>query len=297
MAILSDLSGDLAAVVAAAGQAVVRVEGHHRFPGSGIIWSSDGLIATAHHILEDDEKIRVGLADGESSEATLVARDPTTDLALLRVSTKLEAPAAWVEPQELRVGHLVLALGRPGRTVRAALGIVSALGESWRTRAGGSVDRYLQTDTSVYPGFSGGPLVTVKGNIAGLNTSALLRGTTVTIPTPTVRQVVAELLARGRISRGYLGVGIQPARLPSRSAQQLDQATGLLVVSVDPDSPAEQAGLVLGDTIVTIGGKPVRHWDDLLALLGRDQIGVTVDVRIVRADQLRELTAIIGERP
>ena len=119
MAILSDLSADLAAIVATAGQAVVRVEGHHRFPGSGTLWSSDGLVITAHHNLRDDEGIRVGINGGKSSEATLVGRDPTTDLALLRVSAKLPDSPEWAGPEDLRVGHLVLSLGRPGRTVRA----------------------------------------------------------------------------------------------------------------------------------------------------------------------------------
>ncbi len=297
MSILTDLSGDLAAVVASAGQSVVRIEGRHRNPASGIIWSSDGLIVTAHHVLREDENISIGLSNGKSSEAALVGRDPTTDLALLRTSIKLESASTWVEPADMRVGHLVLALGRPGRTVRAALGIISALGESWRTPAGGSIDHYLQTDASVYPGFSGGPLVTVDGHIIGVNTSALLRGITVTIPAPTVRQVIDELLTRGRVTRGYLGVGIQPARLPSELAQKLNQETGLLVVSVEPDSPAEQARLVLGDTIVSIGDKPTRQWDDLLALLGKDQIGNTVGMQIVRAGQLKKLTATIGEHP
>ncbi len=296
MAILSSLSSDLAAIVASAGQSVVRIEGRRRFPASGIVWSADGLIVTAHHVLTQDENIRVGLPDGKSVEATLVGRDPTTDLALLSDKAKSKT-STWVDPDNLRVGHLVLALGRPGRTVQAALGIVSAQGESWRTPAGGSIDHYLQADASGYPGFSGGPLVTMEGSVVGVNTSGLLRGTTVTIPTPTVRQTVEELLARGRIARGYLGIGMQAARLPSNLAKQLEQETGLLVISVDPDSPAEQAGLVLGDTIVAIGGKPVRHSDHLLALLGRDQIGVTVDVRIVRAGQLQELTATIGEHP
>ncbi len=297
MSILSDLSGNLAAIVTEAGKSVVRVEGRKRYPASGIVWSSEGLILTAHHVLTEEEGIKVGLGDGQSLEATLVGRDPTTDLALLRVATKLETSTKWAEPENLRVGHLVLALGRPGKTVRAAMGIISALGESWRTVAGGSIDHYLQTDTTAYPGFSGGPLVSVEGNIIGVNTSGLLRGIAVTIPAPTVRQVVQELLARGRISRGYLGVGTQPARLPSDLAQQTGQETGLLVISVEPGSPADKAGLVLGDTIIAISGKPVRHFDDLMAALGKDQVGVAVELRIVRAGKLQNLTVTIGEHP
>ncbi len=297
MGILSTLSTDLAAAVASVADKVVRVEGRRRLPASGIIWSPDGLVVTANHVLTGDENIGVGLSDGTLVQATLVGRDPTTDLALLRIETKTTVPAVWAGAEELRVGHIVLALGRPGKTVRAAMGIVSALGDAWRTGAGGAIAHYVQSDTSSYPGFSGGPLVTVEGKVIGLNTSGLLRDTTVAVPTANVRQVVDELLKRGRISRGYLGVGIQPVRLPAELARQIGQETGLLIISVDSGSPGERAGLVLGDTILTLGQQPVRHWDDLMALLGKDQIGREVDIRVLRAGQVQERRATIGERP
>jgi S1-C subfamily serine protease len=297
MSILSDLSGELAAITESAGQTVVSVERRRNVPASGIVWSTDGLIITTHHALRDDDNIRVALGDGKPIEASLVGRDPTTDLALVRVSAKLDAKASWGGTEDLRVGHLVLALGRPGKTIRAALGIVSALGEGWRTPAGGVVDRYLQTDASSSPGFSGGPLVNMDGSVIGMNTSGLLRNTTVTVPTATVRQVIEELLSRGHISRGYLGVGMQPARLPPALARELGQETGLLVMSVESGSPAEKAGLVFGDTIVSISGESVGHWDDLHAVMGKDKIGTQVKVRIVRAGRLQELSAAISEHP
>lgn len=294
---LKAFSDALAAIVEAVGPAVVRVEARRRLPGSGIIWSADGVIVTAHHVVERDENIRVGLSDGSTVAAELVGRDPTTDLAVVRVeATGLPTPT-WAGIDGLRVGHLVLALGRPGRTVQATLGIVSALSEKeWRTPMGGPVDRYLQTDVVMYPGFSGGPLVDVSGRVLGVNTSALLRGVSLTLPTPTVGRVVETLLAHGRVRRGYLGVGAQPVRLPAALGRQLGQETGVLVVSVEPGSPAERAGLVLGDTIVTLDGQAVRHLDDLLALLSGDRIGRSVPVRIVRAGQVQELTVVIGER-
>jgi S1-C subfamily serine protease len=177
------------------------------------------------------------------------------------------------------------------------LGIVSALGEGWRTPAGGRVEPYLQTDLVMYPGFSGGPLVDVAGGVLGLNTSALLRGISLAVPTPTVRQVVETLLAHGRVRRGYLGVGAQPVRLPADLAEQVGQETGLLLVSVEPDAPADEAGLTLGDTIVALDGQPVRHMDELLALLGGDRVGASVPAGIVRGGQTQELTVTIGERP
>jgi S1-C subfamily serine protease len=302
--VLRDLSDALAATVEIAGSSVVRVEARRRLPASGIVWSSDGVIVTAHHIIERDENISIGLPDASSDQSvpvTLVGRDPTTDLAVLRVaSSGVQAssltPTTWAEPESLKVGHLVLALGRPGRTAQATLGIVSALGESWRTPAGGRVDAYLQTDLVMYPGFSGGPLVDVSGQVLGLNSSALLRGISVTVPTPTLRQVVETLLAHGHVRRGYLGVGAQAVRLPEALKEHVGQETGLLLISVEADGPAGRGGLLLGDTIVALEGQPVRHMDDLLALLSSDQAGATVPVRIVRGGQVQEVAVTIGER-
>lgn len=298
--VLRNVSDALATTVETAGPSVVRVEARRRLAASGIVWSSDGVIVTTHHVVERDENITVGLPGGESLSADLVGRDPTTDLAVLRAGGVQGAdltPPTWAEPEGLRVGHLVLGLGRPGRTVQATLGIVSALGEGWRTPAGGRVEPYLQTDLVMYPGFSGGPLVDVSGRVLGLNTSALLRGISLSVPTPNVRRVVEVLLAHGRVRRGYLGVGAQPVRLPATLAGQLGQETGLLLVSVEPDGPAGQGGLLLGDTIVALDGQSVRHMDDLLALLSSDRVGATAPVRFVRGGQVQELTVTIGERP
>ena len=295
--ILSKLSDALAETVELVGKSVVRVEGRSRLPASGFVWSPDGVIVTAHHVLERDDSIGVGLADGQTAQATLVGRDPTTDLAVLRAQNGDLSTPGWTEPDGVRVGNLALALGRPGRTVQATLGVVSALGGSWRTRAGGLIDRYLQTDVAMYPGFSGGPLVDASGQVFGLNTSALLRGITVSLPLPTIRTAVETLLAHGRVRRGYLGVGFQVVRLPDGLEPQPDQETGLLVASVEPGSGAHQGGLLLGDTIVTLNGKPVRHPDDLLALLSAESVGQAMPVRIVRGGNVQELTVTIGERP
>jgi S1-C subfamily serine protease len=272
------------------------VEARRRLPASGIVWSADGTIVTAHHVVRRDEKIRVGLPDGETVPASLVGRDPTTDLAVLRVEVADLTPAAWATPDALRVGHMVLALGRPGRTVQATLGIVSALGDAWKTPAGGQLDRYLQTDVVMYPGFSGGSLVDPAGQVLGVNTSALLRGVSLAVPTPTVRRVVEMLQAHGRVRRGFLGVSIQPVRLPEDPARQLGQETGILLVAVERGSPAGEAGLLLGDTIVALDNEPVRHMDELSALLSADKVGAEVPVRIVRGGKVQELRVVIGER-
>jgi S1-C subfamily serine protease len=263
------------------------------------VWSRDGIIITTHHVIEQDDNIRVGLHSGQMVDATLVGRDVTTDLAVLRVaSAELESPP-WAEPDgsTLLVGHLVLALGRPGQRVQATLGIVSALGDSWRTPAGGLMDRYVQTDIVMYPGFSGGPLVNMSGQILGLNTSALLRERSLAIPLVTLRRVTEMLLAHGRMRRGYLGVSTQAVRLPAALSERLGQETGLLLITAESNSPAEQAGLLLGDTLVALDGTPLRHPDDLLSCLSTERIGTTGLVRLVRGGEIQERSIVIGERP
>lgn len=293
---LSDLSNALSGIVESAGQSLVRVEARRRLPASGIVLSADGIIATANHAVERGEGFTVGLPDGQSAAAALIGRDPTTDLAVLRAETQGLAPAALAAVDDLRVGHLVLALGRPGQTAQATLGIASALGPAWRTPAGGEVDRYLQTDVVMYPGFSGGPLVDAVGQVRGLNTSALLRGVSLAIPSSTIQRVADALLAHGRVRRGYLGVGAQAVRLPTAISEKIGQETGLLIMSVNPGSPADEAGLLLGDTIVGLDGQPVRHLDNLLALLSGDRVGVEVSVRIVRSGELQDVMVPVGER-
>lgn len=295
--VLASLSEALATIVAQAGSTVVRVEGRRGLPASGIVWSTEGVIVTAHHVVEQDDNISLGLADGQRVPATLVGRDPATDIAVLRAQLKGLGVPIWADPASLRVGHLVLALGRPGETVRATLGMASALGQGWSTPAGGRVDRYLQTDIVMYPGFSGGPLLDAEGRTIGLNTSALLRGISITVPSGTVRQVVETLLSHGRVQRGYLGVGTQPVRLPPALGQQVNQETGMLVINASPGSPAEQAGLLLGDVILTLGGQPVRSVDDLRTIITGAQVGGGMVIKVVRGGQIRELNIKIGDHP
>ena len=295
--VLPELSEALADAVSKAAAGLVRVEGRERLPATGIVWDAEGLILTAHHVLERDENINVGFEDGETVTAELVGRDPATDLALLRTTKRGSSVPAWAGPEDLRVGHMVLALGRPGKNVQATLGIVSALGDSWRTPAGGPVDRYLQTDTVMYPGFSGGPLVDVQGRFVGLNTSALLRGVSITVPAPTLNRVVQDLSEHGSVRRAYLGVGAQPNRLPDGIAKELGQETGLLLVSVEQGSAAEEGGMFLGDTLVSLGGTPVRHMDDLFTTLDGGLIGKSITARILRSGRLEELTVTPAVHP
>lgn len=293
--VLSGLSDEMAGLVAAAGPYVVRVDGRRRVSASGILWAED-LVVTAHHILEVDETVDVVDGEGERVKAEIVGRDPSTDLAILRVPNSPGEVPAWADPQEVRIGHMVLAIGRPRSSVQATLGIVSALGGAWRTPMGGQVDHYLQTDVVMYPGFSGGPLIDAAGRVVGLNTSALLRGVSVSLPAPTVKRIAETLLEHGRIQRGFLGVSAQPVRLPAGQAEQAGQETGLLLASLEPDGPAEKAGLLLGDVLIGMNGNPLRNLDDLLAGLG-DQAGKTAVFRLLRGGELTEHSVMVGERP
>jgi S1-C subfamily serine protease len=297
MSMLSDLSQALAETVQTAGAAVVRVEARRRMPASGIVWSADGLIITAHHVVEADEGIRVGLADGETVPAELVGRDHTTDLALLRTQASDLNMPRWLETETGKVGHLVLALGRPGESVLATMGIISALDGGWRTPAGGMLDRYLQTDVVMYPGFSGGPLVDVDGRVIGLNTSGLLRGVSLTIGVKSMRQIADMLTKHGRVRRGYLGVSAQPVRLPAAIQAEIDREVGLLLVSVEPESPAEKGGLILGDVIIGIEDEAVQTLDDLMAGLSGDRIGIATRMTVLRGGVATQVTVEPGERP
>lgn len=293
---LQSLSNGLAEVVVTAGPSVVRVEARRHTPASGIVWSADGLIVTANHVVRRDDAIQVGLGDGQKIAATLVGRDPSTDLALLQIDQAGLSPLAQADDAEMSVGHLVLALGRPGRSVQATLGVVSALGDNWRTPMGGQIDAYLQTDVVMYPGFSGGPLVGAGGRLLGLNTSGLGQGVSLAIPAATVSRVVEALRSHGRIRRGYLGVSTQRVRLPEATAQELGQKTGLLVVAVETGSPAESGGITLGDTLLALGGRAIVSHEDLLAALSGEVVGQKEVVRVLRGGQVQEATVKIGER-
>lgn len=290
------LSDGLANVVVTAGPAIVRVEARRHTPGSGILWSADGLIVTANHIVRRDDNITIGLSDGQTAAASLVGRDPSTDLAVLRVEGATGTPLEHASEAEMSAGHLALALARPGRTVQAALGVVSALGESWRTPMGGKIDRYLATDVVMYPGFSGGPLVGANGRLLGLNTSGLGGDASLAIPASTLSRVVEALRANGRVRRGYLGISTQRARLPESIATQVGQKTGLLIIAVESDSPAEAAGLTLGDTLLALSGQSITTHEDLLAALSGDVVGQKEIARVLRGGQVQELSVKIGER-
>ena len=290
---LQEISNAFGEVVKNVSPHIVRVEARRRIPATGVVLGN-GLIATAHHVVRKEKEITIGLEGGETAKADLIGRDPTTDLAIL----KTEATLAKFPIAESvgSVGNLVLAVGRPGKTVRASFGIIAALGDAWRTGMGGTVDNYIENDLAMYPGFSGGPLINAAGEMIGLNTSALVRGVSLTIPASTVARVAQMIEQHGGVKRGYLGISTQTAKLPKNVREQLEQETGLLIVSVESGSPADAAGLVLGDTIVAFANSPIRNHDDLLANLTGDRIGNKSAVSIVRGGALQSVEVELAEK-
>ncbi|MBK8797458.1 MAG: serine protease [Anaerolineales bacterium] len=250
---------------------VVRVEGRNRLPASGVIYRADGVIVTSNHVIERDDELRIGLPGGDSVVAELVVPDSRhgTPAVPARVGSGLSA-ASWVDSEALRVGHLILALGRPGQSIQATLGVVSALGKAWRTGGGGEIDRYLQTDVVMYPGFSGGPLVAADGRIAGVNSSALVRGASVTIPAATAQRRCRDALAHGRMPRGYLGVGLQPVRRRRLAGKSGASRPALMLLLVEAN--ARRTGRAAGRCAGDAGCAAVRQVDDLRALAAGERV-------------------------
>ncbi|MGH2618834.1 MAG: S1C family serine protease, partial [Thermomicrobiales bacterium] len=297
--LLASVSDELAGAVERAGAGVVTVDARRRHPASGIVWNNDGLIATANHVVERDEEIEIGLPDGRSANAALIGRDPGSDLALLRIeaSDLIPLERSTIEP---RVGHLTLAIGRPGPSgAMASLGVITSVGGPLRFRGGGSLERYVRADVAMLPGFSGGPLVDSAGNLIGLNSSTLGRAGQLTVLNASIDATIATLLQHGRVRRGYLGVGAQGVQLPAALAQALanGQEQGLLIVSVEAGGPADAAGLMLGDVILAIDGETVGQVEQLQERLTGERVGKTVPVRIARGGEPREIGVTIGERP
>ena len=297
--VLLSLSNDLAGAVERAGRATVAVNARQRVPSSGIQWRK-GIVVSADHTIERDEDITLTLPDGRTVPATLAGRDPGTDLAVLKVQG-VQWPAAEIgDAAALKVGHVVLAVAPPGEHgLSASVGVVSYLGEAWRTWRGGQIDRFVRPDLTLYPGFSGGPLVDVQGRVMGVNTSGLSRGGALAIPASTVNRVADQLVATGRIARGYLGIGMQPVTVPDALKSKLGLATGggLVVVSVQPGGPAEKAGVLIGDILVALDGKPVADTDDVQALLDPERVGKSIAATVIRGGEVAALTVTVSERP
>lgn len=294
---LAQVSAGFAAAVETAGASTVLVNARRRIPASGVVWSADGTIVTAHHVIERDE-VEVVLADGSKHQATVAGRDPGSDIAVLKIGPTGLTPALRAPAGSAKVGNLVLAVGRPSlEGPMASLGVVGAIGGPWRTFRGGEVEGYIRTDTTFFPGFSGGPLVDAEGRVVGINSARLGRGAGLTVPVAAVERIAADLLAGGQVRRAYLGISSQLARLPvALAALAGGRETGLLIISVEPDSPADAAGVLIGDILIELGGQPVDDTDSLQAQLGPSHIGQATPASVLRGGERKDLTVTIGER-
>ena len=293
---LTDFSNGLTAAVEKAAASTILVDARKRYPASGIVYADD-LVLTADHVVTREDDLKVGLPDGRSLNATIAGRDPGTDLALLRLAEKVLTPAKTSD--SIKVGQLVLALGRPNEAgMQASWGIVTAISGPTRTFRGGSLDEYVQTETTPYPGFSGGPLINTEGEVLGLNTSGLTRGSSLTIPVKVAWRIADALSKHGSVKRGYLGVRTQPVDVPeaARQALQREQSHGLLVLWIEEGGPAEKAGLLVGDILVAVSGQPVGDPDDLFAALNGDTVGKTIALEVLRGGRPETVTVTVGER-
>jgi len=297
-ALLESLSNELAAAVESGGRAVVAIHARRRIPASGVHWRSGVIVATNHTINRDDN-ISVTLPDGTTASVSLAGRDPSTDLAVLKLAGQDLATATLRLDPSPSVGEFVIALGRPGPRLTASWGVVSSVAGAWRTWQGAEIDSLLRLDLSIYDGFSGGPLIDTTGRVLGINTSGLARGTPVTIPVATVERTVGELLERGAIRRAYLGIGTQPVRVPPSLARRLEltNTLGLLIASVEPGGPADRDGVLLGDVLLELGGAEVSDPTDVLVQLGGDRVGQPIAARVIRGGQVKTLQVTPGERP
>jgi S1-C subfamily serine protease len=293
---LTDFSNGLTAAVEAAGASTVTVDARKRYPASGIVYAED-LVLTADHVVTREEDIKVSLPDGRSLAATIAGRDPGSDLALLRLAEKALTPAKTSD--DVKVGQLVLALGRPNSEgMQASWGIVTSISGPARTFRGGMLDEYIRSETTPYPGFSGGPLINTEGEVLGLNTSGLTRGSSLTIPVKVAWRVADALAQHGSVKRGYLGVRTQPVEIPEAARQALkrEQNHGLLVLWLEEGGPAEKGGLLVGDILVAVNGQAVGDPDDLFSALNSETVGKAVTVEILRGGRPDTINVTVGER-
>ena len=282
-----------AEIVANVGKSIVAVNGQ-RFPCSGIHWR-EGLIITSVESLKRTEGITITLPDGETAPVTLLGKDASTDIAVFQTSASL--PIAPINSKcELQVGHLAIAVGRDSnRGLSVAHGVASTVGGAWRSSLGGHLDRFIRLDLNLYPG-GGSALVDAAGQVVGFNTTGPRRSV-LTIPAVTVDRVVNQLLETGHINRGYLGVGMQPVALSESLIDELSLKSdqGLMIINVETRSPAQSAGIILGDILIAIEDTPVKKLKDIQAYLEPQNVGNTIKIGLIHGGELKNVTLTIGD--
>jgi S1-C subfamily serine protease len=292
------LSNAFAAATEKTARHTVAVHAEARGSSSGVIWRP-GVIVAAEHTLSRDEEIQVTLPDGRVVAATLAGRDPSTDLALLKCPEASAGISALGDTGTLKAGNLALVVGRTRVSGPvAALGFLSLVAGERRMWGGTKLTPYVRLDVALQPTAIGGAVVDAHENVVGIATPRFARFGVIAIPTATVSSVADALLEKGYISRGYLGVGLQPVRLPEQIRQKLTRAekAAAIVLEVQPDGPAHKAGVLIGDILVTLAGKPITRLEDVQEHLYGETIGKSVEAKFVRGGELRETNIVIGER-
>jgi S1-C subfamily serine protease len=307
-ALLDAYSRAVIDVVERVGPTVVRLDvtkgggERHGGTGSGVVVAPDGLVLTNSHVVDGGSRVNVTTVDGRSLTARVVGDDPDTDLALVRVDASVTLPAATLgNSKELKRGQLVIAIGNPlGFESTVTTGVVSALGRSLRARSGRLIDDVIQTDAALNPGNSGGPLVSSRGEVVGINTAVIMgaQGICFAVASNTANFVLGELVRHGRVRRAYIGIAAQQFAVSRRRrhAAGLTQESAVMIASVEAGSPAARAGLAAGDIILRLDGITVTGADDLIRLLAGDKIGRTVEVELLRNGEQRRVTVVPDER-
>ncbi|MGB7258523.1 MAG: trypsin-like peptidase domain-containing protein [Pseudolabrys sp.] len=307
--ILDAYSNAVTAVADAVGPAVVRVEtrggpnGRPGGVGSGVVIAPDGLVLTNSHVVDGAKEIRLLDAEGRVMEARSLGEDPDTDLALLRAGSVRDLPSAKLgDSKKLKRGQLVVAIGNPlGFESTVTAGVISALGRSLRARSGRLIEDVIQTDAALNPGNSGGPLVSSRGEVIGINTAVIMgaQGICFAVASNTAQFVLSELIQHGRVRRGFIGVSGQTVQVSRRHARNagIGNASGAMITALDPNGPAADAGLMTLDTIVRADGEAVTGVDDLIRLLNAERIGRVVTIDVLRRGLLRSFDVTPLERP
>jgi S1-C subfamily serine protease len=296
---LASLSKELAKLVDEFQSDVVAVHARPHYPSSGVLWRP-GIIVTADHTLRREEDIQVTLPGGTTVTATLAGRDGGTDIAVLKVEDAGSATARSVEGEGAKAGELALVIGRsPASGPNASLGVISAVSGPWRTWRGGRLEQYIRLDATLFPNSSGGAVVDCRGHLLGIATSGLSRIAGLAIPASTVNRVIDILLKKGHVPRSYLGIGVQTVAIPEalRTNLAVPNPSGVMVVSVEAGGPADKAGVLLGDILVTLEDAPIEQIEDLQSFLDTGAIGKAAKAKLIRAGGLQEVTATVGERP
>jgi serine protease Do len=296
---IAAFSDQLADVVELAGASVAALHARRAYPSSGLLWQP-GVLITAAHTIRRETGITALLPDGTSAPATLAGVDAGTDIAVLRLESAQGQAAPLNDMPKVRPGNYVVAVARGADgALAASSGIIARTGGEWRTWRGGRMDRLIQLDGALWPGFSGAPIVDASGQIIGIGTSALVRGRAVVIPASVLRRSGEQLLAHGYVAHAYLGVGTQSVEIPAgtRERLKLESTRGLIVLSIASQSPAETAGITVGDLLVALDAMPVPDIETLRNALGEKALGARAEVKLVRGGELRTVEVTLGARP